>query len=246
MNPLIEELKKHRKRSLPDFALPGIAYYVISIKKLQSIIENGIKSRNQVIEEGILINDLSLADIQRKREKQQYLKASSGKAESFAIHDCINLFVNPYNGTINAFRRKALYNDDDICILCLDIDNFESFIGVSNKNLAAAGSKCLYSVTGMNNQGQWDIVFSKSGDNKYRSAEILIHIKSDKGYSSPLTIKPVAILIPAGVILPALSNLADTSCVKEDKEEVFGNLDSIFYFESKMSESYVKLQGLGR
>jgi hypothetical protein len=78
-------------------------YHLTHISNLQSIVENGILSRNKLISDGIKLKDISNSDIQSKRMRPE---AIYGRM----IHDYVPLYINPKNPFLASSRVRDANN----------------------------------------------------------------------------------------------------------------------------------------
>jgi hypothetical protein len=85
----IEEREKLKSEIIKNIPFNGF-YHLTHISNLKGIIENGILSRNKLIEEGIKISDISNSSIQDKRMRPE-------EVYGLMIHDYVPLYINPKN-----------------------------------------------------------------------------------------------------------------------------------------------------
>ena len=78
-------------------------YHLTHISNLKSILKHGILSRNILIEQGIILKDISNSDIQNKRMRPE---AIYGRM----IHDYVPLYINPKNPFLGSSKVRESIN----------------------------------------------------------------------------------------------------------------------------------------
>lgn len=82
----------------------GGFFHLTHIKNLQSIINNGILSRNELNHTAHPIQDISNTEIQKKRERQELIYGRM-------LHDYVPLYINPINPFLNSYKVRNSIRD---------------------------------------------------------------------------------------------------------------------------------------
>jgi hypothetical protein len=223
-------------------------FYVVALANLVQIVESGgIACRNNVPAPAV---ELSSTEIQGRRERLVPLKAAAG-FRSKSIHNCLNLFWNPINNTLHAFRRNAVFAahanpngvQDDIavvCILCIPLDRiFEQGDwkwAIASGNVAGSVEHAPTWLRAHYSAEEWPWEEIYNGDlyraRRARAAEMLLH----SGTADPSAFLPIAaiaeVLVERGagararIAVPALADRVreiPTPVVFRPREELIRN-----------------------
>ena len=217
-------------------------YYIAPLSNLMKIISGGIKCRALVNSN---ITDLSGQEVQKRRDVPLKLaqKVSYNETIDKKIHQCVNFFWNPLNGTFRAFQRNSLLDVDVkdstygiVCILEMGLSAFfESdriYWSTSEQNLASSDFSTF--LRRSYTQFNWKIIFSIKDDsntNQLRSAEFIAF------YGDPTS--PRSDLIPAQFIKRILVPAQYGSMIKEMLPSVQGRIyplanSKVFYSKEEL------------
>ena len=95
----------------------GLNYNDINFMKLESILEKGILSHNDVAKQNLKIQDISNQSVQERRKNNYKFKKIVGNDRT--LHDYTNLYWNPNNSMMSyLICNKQMYHD----IVILDIN----------------------------------------------------------------------------------------------------------------------------
>jgi hypothetical protein len=217
-------------------------YYIAPLSNLMKIISGGIKCRALVNSN---ITDLSGQEVQKRRDVPLKLaqKVSYNETIDKKIHQCVNFFWNPLNGTFRAFQRNSLLDVDVkdstygiVCILEMGLSAFfESdriYWSTSEQNLASSDFSTF--LRRSYTQFNWETIFSIKDDsntNQLRSAEFIAF------YGDPTS--PHSDLIPAQFIKRILVPAQYESMIKEMLPSVQGRIyplanSKVFYSKEEL------------
>jgi hypothetical protein len=156
------------------FKQNGVDYlnYIANLRHINNILNNGILSRNKIIECEI---DISNTDI--SEEKYQMKRAKNLKKKSISVHDYVPLYIATHTPMLHRVciaqkRRKQ------ICIIkiSLDILNKEE-IYYSNLNCSCEEVRIFTDIDGID-QLDWNVIKNWRGydwiNKKKKGAEVLV------------------------------------------------------------------------
>lgn len=81
--------------------LPAQLYYIAALDQLHSLLQYGIRSRNEVRALGLPHCDISNPDVQRYRRNTVVAPLARN------LHDCVPLYLNPRNPMLYSLRNQA-------------------------------------------------------------------------------------------------------------------------------------------
>ncbi|MGO8671497.1 MAG: DarT ssDNA thymidine ADP-ribosyltransferase family protein [Capsulimonadaceae bacterium] len=185
------------------------AYYACSLVNLPSIVELGIKCHDDAHSGQHKLVDLSSFDVQAKRGTVD-LGMWDGKylvtRDETPAHNCVNMFWNPLNWTLDAFQRNALIasestEDPTLSVVCIIEVNAQEILTcgenlwwcATNRNLAGGAADVSYTAKQLLDRSKfsWTAIFESthpttSHDNAIQSAELLVYVGERDEFSSSL------------------------------------------------------------
>lgn len=164
-------------------------YYAAAFKNTLSILKEGLRCKNDPNRPAAV--DLSARSIQVRR-RDAYLGREGDRCR-YDLHDCLNLLLNPFSQTRQAFQKNAMIRrtlDADawpVCVLEYDLSALLSLEGIAwaiaNKNVAAGGYTAFTAAQLQEPRYQWDSIYSLPGPSSTvdetksaRAAEVLLHL----------------------------------------------------------------------
>ena len=225
-------------------------FYLIPLPNLVEVVRSGgIACRNGVQNRRV---DLSSPEVQGKREHALSLKGDPWFRRT-VVHDCVNLFWNPLNLTLYAFRRNALFAahstpnqvDEDVTVVCilriplaalLKSDDWKW--ALTGANAAGAGGGSTWDAGSYASDAwPWQQVYNgnRFTENRLRSAEILLH-RGDATASAPVPVVAVAeILVEFGAGPRARAAIPEFSRQIREvaHDEVFAAREELLPYEVK-------------
>jgi hypothetical protein len=174
------------------------AYYIASLSNIAMMKESRVTLPRELAHD---FTDLSNHHIQEIREKT--VEVVNGETTRMVnIHQCVNLFLNPFNNTYWQFRRNAIIRKDEdpfssvVGIIEFDLNKVFSlknvFWFISDNNLASGSESHTNIPFPDYKEFNWKDIYSignkKDDLNHARSAEILVYnLEHDAGTGLPLS-----------------------------------------------------------
>ena len=184
-------------------------YYICHIDNLKYILEKGILCRNDVISQGIDINDISNKEVQKRRED---------------YHNYVPLFFNPRNPMMYKLIKDK--KKEELCVIAISLDVlFLKSTVFSDGNIGSNNRKIYKNIEDLKKL-DWQCITSKywtSDDISYRdgkrkiSAEVLVkrRVWNDKIKQIYVCCKETEMIIRKTCV-DELKKLNINVCIKKD------------------------------
>jgi len=158
---------ERKKNIINQYSLMEL-YHITHVNNLRSIVENGLLSHSVAHNQGLVTEDISLNDVNKRRDKLEPYNQKS-------LHDYVPLYINPKNPML--FLRKIL--SDDLIIIAVSSDTMLYDTCLFTDGNAASRSTSIYKDLTNLRKLDWDCIKGEYWDNfqdgkRKKCSEVLI------------------------------------------------------------------------
>ena len=169
---------------------PKYLYYLSSKENFQSILTNGILSKNEIQNKKISYKSFAEEDVQKRRSEIQ-INISDGLTRC-SLHELVPLYFNPKSPTL--YSRQAYQNDYFFCKISpiKIISDLKKKFAFTDGNAASDNTKQFWNLKKLQIL-KWNIINSEFWNDfedgkRIRNAEFLIHQKIEIKYISEFVV----------------------------------------------------------